>query len=165
MTKFLTYLSFNDLFPTHKLVVSRNLLSTSIALSCFNLLIFYFKKFSTWLPLAVHVKLNLGYLITFLHHDKLLWNTENNSVLALQEKSPLGLKKTKQSPKQQEKLFVVLWSANCNHVTVKILIPAEWTLTASRFVFNIMFLWPCYLCHRMNNKTVVILSSLTWWVF
>lgn len=83
----------------------------------------------------------------------------------MQEKSPLGLKKTKQSPKQQGKLFVVSWSANCNHVTVKILTPAEWTLTAFWFVFNIMFLWPCYLCHRMNIKNVKIPSSLMWWVF
>ena len=80
------------IFSTHKLVVSRNLLSTRIVLSYFNLLIFYFKKFSTWiwrLPLAVYVKLKLGSLIPFLHHDKLLWNSENNNVLTLQKKSPL----------------------------------------------------------------------------
>lgn len=50
-------------------------------------------------------------------------------------------------------------------MTVKILTPAEWTLTTSWFVFNIMFLWPYYLCHRMKNKTVEIPSSLMWWVF
>lgn len=50
-------------------------------------------------------------------------------------------------------------------MTVKILTPAEWTLTASWFVFNIMFLWPYYLFHRMKNKTVEIPSSLMWWVF
>ena len=83
----------------------------------------------------------------------------------MQEKSPLGLKKTKQNPKQQGKLYVVLLSANCNHVTVKILTPAERTLSASWFVFIIIFLWPCYFCHRMNIKTVKIPSFLMCWVF
>ena len=45
-----------ELSSTPKLVVSRNLLSIRIVLSCFYLLIFYFEKFSAWiwrLPFAV----------------------------------------------------------------------------------------------------------------
>ena len=50
------------IISTHKLVVSRNFLSTRIILSCFYLLIFYFEKFSTriWrLSFAVYVNLEL----------------------------------------------------------------------------------------------------------
>ena len=52
-----------ELSSTPKLVVSRNLLSIRIVLSCFYLLIFYFEKFSAWiwrLPFAVYVKLQLS---------------------------------------------------------------------------------------------------------
>ena len=48
---------------THVLVVSLNLLSIRIVLSCFYLLIFNFQKFSTWiwrLPFAVYVMLKLS---------------------------------------------------------------------------------------------------------
>ena len=50
------------IISTHKLVDSRNFLSIRIVLSCFYLLIFYFKKFSTWIwpsLFAVYVKLEL----------------------------------------------------------------------------------------------------------
>ena len=46
------------IISTHNLVVSRNLLSIENVLNCFNLLIFYFEKISTWiwrLPSAVCV--------------------------------------------------------------------------------------------------------------
>ena len=52
------------IISTHKLVVSRNILSIWIALSSFYLFIFYFEKFLTWiwrLPFAVYVKLKLSY--------------------------------------------------------------------------------------------------------
>ena len=51
------------IISTLKLLVSRNVLSRGIVLSCFYLLIFYFQKFSTWiwrLPFAVYVKLKLS---------------------------------------------------------------------------------------------------------
>ena len=51
------------IISTHKLAVSRNLLSIGIVLSSFYLLIFYFEKFSTWiwrLLFTVYVKLELS---------------------------------------------------------------------------------------------------------
>ena len=47
--KFPLYLRLRFIISTHNLVVSRNFLSTRIVLSCFYLLIFYFKKFLPWI--------------------------------------------------------------------------------------------------------------------